>query len=186
MGATFQYILAQDGGDEYAARQINASSPLSRHDLDGWTAFVLYDVLRLSELDELAVRASGARGLALAAFVEDSAYAYVVGARKGELSFRMVLQDRSAKAYREGVWALRQCASLSGSPSWKADAARRVVSWAAEIRPVDVEAVLALADKDWVYATDAIEEFMDLVGVPNVGGDAIADVYRYRRGKMRR
>jgi hypothetical protein len=97
----------------------------------------------------------------------------------------MVLEDRSAEAYLEGVWALKQCAAMSGSPSWKPDASRRVVGWAAKVpKLVDIDAVLGLADKDWIYATDAIKEFMDLVGVPNIERRHDREGSPYRRSNM--
>lgn len=168
MGFSYQYLMASGA----KARLSMAVPDVAWHQTAGWTAIILPEPVKLAQLERVAVRVSSLSRLVAAVSVETSDFAYFVGAKSGDISFRVVLDDLAAQDSREGSWALEQCAALADSPIWRFDAARRVVAWAAEVpKAVAVEEVLALLNKDWVLATEAASEFTDLIGVPDVADD---------------
>jgi hypothetical protein len=168
MGMTFQYISVKPGEGEHLLDSVlSPASAASRRVIQGWTIFILHEILEPATLEKLTAMGSERSGLAAAVFAQSSDYAYCVGAHDTKICFRAVLEERSAAVYQEGAWALEQCEALAGSSEWKSDAARRAQIWAARVpRSVNTTDVLDILDKDWLYPEVAALSLMHVLGVP--------------------
>lgn len=166
---TVQYIAVKCCGNRERLLDSVLSPPLraSRHDDQGWALFVLHEFLEPATLDKLIVAGSERSGLAAAVFTQSGDFAYCVGAHDAEISFRLVLNERVARVYKEGMWALKECEAFAGSAEWRPLAAASAARWASLIpQSVAVDDVLEILNRDWYYPEEAALDLLDALGTP--------------------
>ncbi len=178
MSTTFQYLVVRDTGEGVEASRAAAAmpGPVTRQELAGWTVVSASELLVPSDFARIVAVASESGSLVIGVYSETGDFGYCVGASDGEVAFHVVLNDKNADNYPEGEWALKECFTMAGSPSWKDEAAQRVQRWAARIpEVVTAEAVLGMLNRTWIHAEDAVAEFVELLGIPPVNVRALLD-----------
>lgn len=170
MSLTFQYLLVRGSNAQLEVPK-NTSFRSYRHELEGWTAFIVHtqDLLDLAEMEQLAAVTSQAHDLTLGNYVETSDFGYCIGASDGRIDFRVVINPHGAEGLVQGMWALERCRTASGSTAWQLQAAQDIRTWAAGlIETPNAEAVLRILDKDWLYSEEGVRELVRLLQVPDI------------------
>jgi hypothetical protein len=164
VGSTFQYILIKPDP--------RSTSALPTELVEGFdtlgeseTGWVFLQASQTETLTDLNKRMRGLAvsllGPALAAFVEDSSYAFMSAMSPSQPLFSFMLNPSLAVGHKEGQWALEKCTDGAGA------AAENMSAWS-RLAPsaIEPEQVRALIDKEWVSADEGVEELLDLMGLP--------------------
>jgi hypothetical protein len=169
LSLTYQYLLVRG-----AAQGLEAAENTPRHvqhQVDGWTAFIVdtEDLVGLEQLEHAAAMTSRAHGITMANYVETSDYGYCVGARNGNIDYRVMVNPDGAEGLVEGMWALERCRADLGPGGWSPQVMERVQAWADSFGvAVSLDDLVEVLNRHWVYPEDGVKRFLQVVGVPDI------------------
>jgi hypothetical protein len=129
---------------------------------NGWLSYQVNKIEYPQSLKSSAVeRSRRTRGPLLAAMVEDSDYAYVVGATAGLLAFEAVFNREAAVEYgmvESGHLAISEPTAVI---------AQRTVDWSAQTpKALTLKWVRRLLERDWTFAQDPVIQMLSKLGLP--------------------
>jgi hypothetical protein len=97
LGFSYQYLMVSDAKASFSMAVPELPPDVARYQAAGWRAIIQPEPVRLAQLDRVAVRISSSSRLVAAVSVETSDFAYFVGAKGEDITFRAVLNELAAQ-----------------------------------------------------------------------------------------